>query len=162
MGGVPKPDSIEEPMLASICLAASGIRAVGLKFKVLLESRGRARRRHYFVALQGYLAHHDGALPIVTIRLVGVRRDALVEGGDGAVESAGICQHCASVEVISCSIPWIHLCRLVIGLHGIVDFARLAESLSHVVVIRRQAPIIVGIFLGGGLHVFLLDINALR
>jgi hypothetical protein len=60
------------------------------KFKIFLEGFGGARGRNHFVALQSCLADQVDAFLIISVGLIWVGGDALIESGNGVIHFAGI------------------------------------------------------------------------
>ena len=115
------------------------ISAGGLQLQVFLECLGCARRRDHFVTLEGSLADHVHALPIVRIRLVGIGSDNLVKGCNCVVDLAGIGEHGAGVEVILARPGGIGLSGESVSFYGIVYLIGFGIRFRKVVVIGSQA-----------------------
>src|SRR5207245_7532827 len=103
-------------------------------------------RRDHLVPLQRGFANQVHTLPVVCVGTVGIGGDDLVECGNGVIDFAGVREHRAGVEVILPGRWGIDLCRLRVGLHGIIGLSGLGICFCKVVVISRETLGCIGVF----------------
>src|ERR1035438_4476914 len=105
-------------------------RSATVQFQILVEGLRSSRRRNCLVALQGCFPDKINAFLIIGICFGGIGRNAFIEGCNGSIAFAGVCENRSHVVVVLRGCTGIVFRRLLVSFYGVIDFACLAVGLG--------------------------------